>query len=109
VAESHISIVVLLGERAFKLKKPVQLPFVDLSTRERRKALCHREVELNRRLAPDVYLGVLSVSGPQGEPLDHLVAMRRMPAARGLSRLIGDDPEVGSHARRHRMTCVHSG
>jgi aminoglycoside phosphotransferase family enzyme/predicted kinase len=97
VAESHISVVVLLGERAFKLKKPVRLPFVDLSTRERREALCHREVELNRRLAPDVYLGVLSICGPDGEPLDHLVAMRRMPAGRRLSRLVGNDPEIGSH------------
>jgi hypothetical protein len=47
VAESRIWVVILLGEYAFKLKKPVQLPVVDLSTRERREALCHREVELN--------------------------------------------------------------
>jgi uncharacterized protein len=100
VAESHISVVVLLGERAFKLKKPLRLPFVDLSTRERREALCHREVDLNRRLAPDVYLGVVAVTDPDGEPLDHLVAMRRMPAERRLSHLVGTDAEVGSHLQR---------
>jgi aminoglycoside phosphotransferase family enzyme/predicted kinase len=86
--ETHISLVVLFGDRVYKLKKPVRLDFVDLTTREARSRICHREVELNRRLAPDVYLGVADVIGPDGEVCDHLVVMRRMPDGRRLSTLI---------------------
>lgn len=56
--ETHISWVLLAGEAAYKLKKPVRFAFVDYGTLERRRALCHEEVRLNRRLAPDVYRGV---------------------------------------------------
>lgn len=61
VHETHVSYVFLVGERASKLKKPVRTAFLDFSTPERRLRACHREVELNRRLAPDVYLGVDTV------------------------------------------------
>src|SRR5687767_10313514 len=61
VAETHISVVVFIADRAFKLYKPLRLPFIDQSTPERRLELAEREVLLNRRLAPDVYLGVLDV------------------------------------------------
>jgi aminoglycoside phosphotransferase family enzyme/predicted kinase len=86
--ETHISIVFLVGDRAVKLKKAVQFPFIDLSTREQRERACHREVELNRRLAPDVYLGVADVVGPDRTVCDHLVVMRRMPDGRRLSTLV---------------------
>ena len=59
--ETHISWVLLAGEAAYKLKKPVRLAFVDYGTLDRRRALCHEEVRLNRRLAPDVYRGVRTV------------------------------------------------
>ena len=103
VFETHVSIVMLLGDRAVKVKKPVRFSFIDLSTRELRHAACVREVELNRRLAPDVYLGVADVVGPDGVMCDHLVLMRRMPAERRLSSLardgtVGDD-EVAALAR----------
>ena len=88
VAETHISVVFFVGDRAYKLKKPVDLGFLDFSTRARREAACHREVELNRRLSPDVYLGVADITGPDGEVADHLVVMRRMPEARRLSALV---------------------
>ncbi|MFK0246085.1 AAA family ATPase [Amycolatopsis azurea] len=88
VHETHIGAVFLVGDRAYKLKKPVDLGFLDFSSRESRERVCHREVELNRRLAPDVYLGVADVSGPDGELLDHLVVMRRMPEDRRLSTLV---------------------
>jgi aminoglycoside phosphotransferase family enzyme/predicted kinase len=95
LVETHISILVFVGDRAYKLKKPVAFPFVDLRTREQREHLCHREVELNRRLAPDVYLGVADVTGPDGEVCDHLVVMRRMPADRRLTTLVEQaDPDV---------------
>ena len=62
VRETHIGVVFLVGERVYKLKKSVDMGFLDFSTRCRRLAVCRREVELNRRLAPDVYLGVAEVS-----------------------------------------------
>jgi uncharacterized protein len=88
VRETHISRVFLVADRAYKLKKPVILDFVDYGTPERRREMCLAEVRLNARLAPDVYLGVRSVRRVPGgglevddaaEPgaLDFLVEMRR--------------------------------
>ncbi len=88
VHETHVSTIFLIGDRAAKLKKSVKFPFVDLSTRAARERMCHREVELNRRLSSDVYLGVFDIVGPDGSPCDHLVMMRRMPEARRLSYLV---------------------
>ena len=56
--ETHISWVFLTADRAYKVKKPAVLPFLDYGTAERRRALCYEEVRLNRRLAPELYLGV---------------------------------------------------
>ncbi len=95
VAETHSAVVYFAGNRAFKLKKPVKLPFLDFSTPQDRAAACARETELNRRFAPDVYLGVAEVRGPDGQVCDHLVVMRRMPASRRLSALIETGEPVG--------------
>ncbi|HEU5301643.1 MAG TPA: AAA family ATPase [Acidimicrobiia bacterium] len=89
IAETHSAWVILLGDRAYKIKKPIALDFLDFSTREAREAIAHREVELNRRLAPDVYLGVADIVGPDGEVCDHMVVMRRMPDDRRLATLVG--------------------
>ena len=59
--ETHISWVFLAGDRAYKLKKPLVLPFLDFGTPRRRREMCREEVRLNRRLAPEVYLGVRAV------------------------------------------------
>jgi uncharacterized protein len=88
VRETHIGVVFLVGDRAYKLKKPVNLGFLDFSTPELRLAACRREVALNRRLAPDVYLGVAEVSEVDGTPGEPMVVMRRMPAERRLSTLV---------------------
>lgn len=88
VAETHVSVVTFLGDRAYKLLKPVDMGFLDHSTRQARRAGCEREVALNRRLAPDVYLGVMDVRDADGAVLDHMVVMRRMPAERRLSALL---------------------
>jgi aminoglycoside phosphotransferase family enzyme/predicted kinase len=88
ITETHISVLVSIRDRVYKLKKPVSFGFVDFSDRELREKACHREVELNRRLAPDVYLGVADVLGVDGRPCDHLVVMRRMPADRRLAALV---------------------
>ncbi len=69
VAETHSAYVFFVGDRAYKLKKAVDLGFLDFTTREAREAVCHREVELNRRLAPDVYLGVADVHGSRRHPV----------------------------------------
>ena len=88
IRETHTGLVFLLGDRAYKIKKSVTFDFVDFSTRALRLAACLREVELNRRLAPDVYDGVIIVTDVHGEPADHLVAMRRMPESARLSTLV---------------------
>jgi aminoglycoside phosphotransferase family enzyme/predicted kinase len=94
VVETHTAVVLLMGDRAYKVKKPVDLGFLDFTSREARERDCHREVELNRRLAPDVYLGVADVHGTGGEPCEHLVVMRRLPADRRLDVLVTAGADV---------------
>lgn len=87
VRETHISWVFLVGRRAYKLKKPLVLPFLDYSTASRRREVCHEEVRLNRRLAPELYLGVRGVVptsegvalANEDDPraVDYVVEMRR--------------------------------
>jgi aminoglycoside phosphotransferase family enzyme/predicted kinase len=107
--QTHISHVFLVGNRVFKLRKDVKLPFLDFSTRKLRNADCQREVELNRRLSPTVYLGVAQVLCGEGTALlgpieefpkdvdaEHVVVMRRLPSdGDALSMLQRDqlDPE----------------
>jgi aminoglycoside phosphotransferase family enzyme/predicted kinase len=87
VIETHVSYVVFIGDRVYKLKKPVVTDFLDFRTAHARRAACDAEVRLNRRLAPDVYLGVATVAGP-GDCRDYLMVMRRMPDDRRLTRLV---------------------
>ena len=86
--ETHISYVFLAGELAYKLKKPLVLPFLDYGTPERRRAMCREELRLNRRLAPEIYRAVRGVSvGSDGlarlldeddtAAVDYVVEMRR--------------------------------
>ncbi|GAA0222911.1 AAA family ATPase [Cryptosporangium japonicum] len=108
VAETHTGVVVFVGDRAYKLKKPVDLGFVDFRTAESRRTACHRELELNRRFAPDVYLGVAEVHDPDGRPCDWLVVMRRMPADRRLSTLVRSGENVDRPLRAlARMLAAH--
>ncbi|HET8682418.1 MAG TPA: AAA family ATPase [Micromonosporaceae bacterium] len=100
VAETHAAVVFAVGDLAYKLKKPVNLGFLDFSTLSRRRAVCHDEVDLNRRLAPDVYLGVADVHGPDGAVCEHLVVMRRMPAGRRLATLVRSGAAVDDQVRR---------
>jgi len=90
--ETHMSFVFLAGARVYKLKKPVRYPFLDFSTLAAREHNCREEIRLNRRLAPDVYLGVtplsfspasgfsLTAPRPGATVVDWLVEMRRLPA-----------------------------
>ncbi len=96
VRETHISWVLLVGEFAYKLKKAVDFGFLDYATLARRKAQCERELVLNRRLAPELYLGVIPVTGtPEaprpggpGKAIEYLVQMRRFDEAQLLSRVL---------------------
>src|SRR5690242_16778690 len=74
--DTHGAVVFLSGDRAYKLKRAVKFPYMDFSTAERRRAMCEAEVEINRRLAPEIYLGVEEVRGESGEN-DWVVVMRR--------------------------------
>lgn len=84
--ETHISWILLHGGMAYKIKKPVKFSFLDFSTVEKRKFFCEEEVRLNRRLSPDVYLGVVPVNesggdfsfGGPGRPVDYAVKMERL-------------------------------
>ena len=69
VFETHISYVLLTGEYAYKFKKPVDLSFLDFTTLEKRKFYCEEELRLNRRLAPDMYIAVVSVHGEPEHPV----------------------------------------
>ncbi|MBI3860572.1 MAG: AAA family ATPase [Planctomycetia bacterium] len=96
VCQTHISAVFLAGDFAYKVKKPVKLSFLDFSTLERRRHFCDEEVRLNRRLAPDVYLGVVPVTCSEGraafegagETIDWAVKMRRLPEAATLEQRV---------------------
>lgn len=101
--ETHISIVFLVGDSAFKLKRAVRYPYLDFSTLDQRRLVCEHEVEINSRTAPDIYQGVIPVtreaSGDlsldgEGAPVEWLVAMRRFDGSLLWDRL----------SRRKRLT-----
>jgi len=109
VIETHVSIVGMSTDRVWKLKKAVRLPFIDLSTVTLRARNAEREVALNRRFAPDVYLGVVPLDDAGGVTTDAVVEMRRMPDERRLavvakSATAGDcvDRIAAELARIHR-------
>jgi len=108
--ETHISRVFLAGDYAYKVKKPVALGFLDFSTLEARRFYCEEELRLNRRTAPDLYLGVVPITdgpggvrvGGEGEPVEYALEMRRFPQealADGLARRGGlGEPQVDAIA-----------
>jgi len=104
--QTHISWVFLTGEYAYKIKKPVKFSFLDFSTRERRKSLCEEEVRLNRRLCPDVYLGVVPITidkhpsfGGTGFPMDYAVKMKQLPSDKIMSLLLNEGKVTEAHIR----------
>lgn len=95
LVQTHISWVLLAGEFAYKIKKPLKLPFLDFSTLAQRQRCCGDELRLNRRFAPDLYLGVIGLfNTPQdphwsgeGAPIEYAVKMRRFDEASRLDRV----------------------
>lgn len=97
VIETHMSWVFLTDHFVYKLKKPVQLPFLDFSTLELRKHFCEEEIRLNLRLAPKVYLETIAITaapgngfslGDKGVAVDWLVKMKRLPTERMMNYAI---------------------
>jgi aminoglycoside phosphotransferase family enzyme/predicted kinase len=90
IIETHVSLVFLAGERAYKLKRAIKLPYLDFSSAEQRRAACEAELALNRRTAPDLYLEVRELTrtandgvgfGTDGRVVDWVVVMRRFDQA----------------------------
>jgi aminoglycoside phosphotransferase family enzyme/predicted kinase len=97
--ETHISIVFLTGDVVYKIKKPVDMDFLDFTNLESRLYFCEKEVELNRRLTRDVYLDVVAITLENdryhlqggGRPVEYAVKMRQLPdEAMMLKRLLND-------------------
>lgn len=93
--QTHISNVFLTGEFVYKIKKPVKFTFLDYSTLEKRKHFCELELELNRRLCPDLYLEVVPISFENSKitfsdsnPVEYAVKMRQLPADKKMDVLL---------------------
>lgn len=96
VCETHLSLVVLTGDLAYKIKKTLRLDFIDSSTLERRRELCLEEVRLNRRYAPELYLDTVPIAreagrlhfGGTGTPIEYAVQMRQFDRRQELESLL---------------------
>lgn len=105
LVQTHISWVLLAGDVAYKIKKPVKLPFLDFSTLALRHQACLDELRLNRRFAPDIYLDVVSLyntpDNPQwegrGPPIEYAVKMHRFDEAGRLDRVCVRHELLPSH------------
>jgi uncharacterized protein len=105
--ETHISWV-LLADYAYKIKKPVKFSFLDFSTPEKREFFCNEEVRLNRRLAPDIYLGVVQVCekggkitlAKDGPAMDYAVRMKRLDQKDMMDKLLGTGKIDETHVRK---------
>lgn len=106
VAETHISTVAFIGDRAYKLLKPIENDFLDFSTPRARADAIDAELALNRRIAPDVYLGTADVV-EDGEFTDRFLVMRRLPHARRLSTLLAR-PTSAAEPDDERRACLRS-
>ena len=105
VLETHISWVILTGQYAYKIKKPLNLGFLDFSTLAARRYCCEEELRLNRRLAPSLYESVVKITGSidhpviggDGAAVEYAVRMREFPQSALASRLLADGALTGAH------------
>ena len=107
VLETHISHVVLTGDFAYKIKKPVDLGFVDFTSLERRRQFCEEELRLNRRLCPELYLGMVEIGGSHDapevggrDPIEFAVRMRQFSQDQLLSRMVEEERLLTEHIDR---------
>ena len=94
--DTHAAVVFLAGDRVLKVKRAVRFPFLDYSTLERRRHFCEREIEVNRRFAPELYRSVVAIGrasdgtlaiGGDGTPVEYAVEMARFDEAKTLDHL----------------------
>ena len=96
LVQTQMSFIFLTGEYVYKIKKPVNLGYLDYTTLERRRFFCQQELELNRRLCPDVYLAVVPIVKEkggfhiegQGEAIEYAVKMKQLPHDRMMDVLL---------------------
>jgi len=105
VIETHISWVILTGQYAYKIKKPVNLGFVDFSTLDKRLHYCQEELRLNQRLAPELYLAVIPITGSTSQPalagkgrvIEYAVKMREFAQSAILDKALARGDVRGDH------------
>ncbi len=106
LVQTHISSVLLVGDYVYKFKKPVNFGFLDFSDLEKRRACCEQELILNRRLCPDIYLGLVRVTDEgdgkfaldgQGTVIEYGVKMKRMPEERMMPKVIARGELTDAH------------
>ncbi|MFH1216064.1 MAG: hypothetical protein V1706_06155 [Pseudomonadota bacterium] len=109
LVQTHISFVLLAGDFVYKIKKPVNFGFLDFTTLEKREYFCWRELELNKRLCPEIYLDVVKVCRDgagfafgSGEPVEYGVRMKRMDG----SRMMGEVIRRGELNESHILSIV---
>src|SRR5271166_963545 len=88
IHETHTGLVVLVGDLAYKVKKPVRTDFLDFTTPERRERACQRELELNRRLASGSYFGVAHLSAEWAGSKEPVLVMKRHPDSCRLATMV---------------------
>src|SRR5687768_125705 len=104
LAETHISWVLLAGRYAYKIKKPVDLGFLNFTSLASRRYYCDEEIRLNRRLAPKIYLDVIPIGGTPEKPefgvlpaIEYAVRMLRFAASRQFDRLAAHNRILPEH------------
>jgi uncharacterized protein len=119
LVETHLSWILLTGEFAYKIKRPVCFSFLDLRSPERRAHFCHEELRLNRRFVPQVYVDVCAIRvtegeariGGTGELIEHAVKMRQFRREDELDNLLAqariDREELASFGRE--LASIHGG
>ena len=108
IVETHVSTLMFVDDLVYKRKKAVHTGFLDFTEPAARLTACRREVELNRRLSPDVYLGVADLT-LDGLDLDHFVVMRRLPEQRRLSaRLDAASIDDDLRSLAHQIAAFHA-
>jgi hypothetical protein len=115
--DTHAASVFLAGDRALKVKRAVRFPFLDFSTLDKRRAACEAEIEVNRRLAPNLYRGVVAITrehdgrlaiGGDGAPVEWAVDMVRFDENRTLDHLANEIDDDLADALGRAVATAHA-
>jgi aminoglycoside phosphotransferase family enzyme len=117
LVQTQMSFLFLTGDYVYKVKKPVDLGYLDYTTLEKRRFFCQQEIELNRRLCPEIYLEVVPIVSSQGqirlggggETIEYAVKMKQLPAERMMDRLLPQDLVTEEMVTRvaEKLTAFH--